>query len=235
MVRKITLALAVLALLALAQPADACNVYRCWIVDSNGNPIACGICIILSDTSLSAGQSLFAVGDTQLTRLANGHVQVAVDGLESVGISAGDTCSVGLNAVTGLQTVNSVKVVHSETGQVFDQFNFAPNFRTAEAYSREGELSGMTDGRWLGFLAQASREIPLGTPLKYVFDVSLKAGTKLERFGDALRTEGAFGAGSADERGNLTLGHVELTPFAKRPVLFTLPGRREHDGGAGRN
>jgi hypothetical protein len=236
MFRKLTIVatFVLCALMLVPAPSEACTGFRCWLYDAHGNLIVCGTCTIIREQQ-QPGQTLFAVGETTVTRLANGNVRVEVDGLESVGISEGDVCAAGLNSIPGIAKVESVKVVHSETGRTIDGFGFAPNAVTSEAYRAEAELVGSTDSRWSGFLGSANREVPQGTPIKYVFEVKLERGVTLNTFAASLREQGVFGAGSANSRGELTFGHVEITPLASRPILYSLAPRPGRETGGGSN
>jgi hypothetical protein len=126
-------------------------------------------------------------------------VALTVTNYQTFGSTTGQTCACGLAIPPGLRSSNIVSV------DGVPGFNFVPSANTAAS------LNGQMTGNWTGFMSTTTADVPPGTPVDLVFDLTRAAGATISEVATAL--QGCLvGTDEADATGVITGGHLSIVP-----------------------
>lgn len=213
--RLIVFVVLILAL-GVAQTASACGGFACWLIFRDGSSLH-GTCYVLSSVADSnPGSVLMHMGETTVTALGERKALVTVTGYQAVDMSSG--CADALAAVPGLRTVDSATVLNTDTGRPLAESRYVRNKLTGPDFMAQSSAEGLGDTRYFGFSSKIRRPVPDGTPLTYVFEVTLKPGVSAADLARSLSTFGVLGTAKANSDGTLNPGHIHLRPLGQTPV-----------------
>jgi hypothetical protein len=214
--RLIVFVVLILAL-GVAQTASACGVFYCWLIFRDGSSLH-GICHILATTAeQNPGSMLMHMGETTVTALGERKALVTVTGYQAADMTSG--CADALAAVPGLRTVDSAIVLNTETGRPLSESRYTRNKLTGPDFAAQASSEGLGDNtRYFGFASKIRRPVPDGTPLTYVFEVTMKPGVSAADLARSLTTFGVLGTAKANSDGTLSPGHIHLRQLGVTPV-----------------
>jgi hypothetical protein len=204
--------------LGMAQSANACGGFRCWLIFPDGSSLH-GTCHVVSQIAADhPGSMVMHMGETTITSLGERKALVTVSGYAATEMDV--SCADSLSAVPGLRSVDSTAVLNAETGKPLPESpRYLRNKLTGPGFTDQANTEGLGDNtRYFGFFSKIRRPVPDDTPLIYVFEVTLKAGVSVADFAKSLGTYGVVGTARANSDGSLNSEHIHLRPLSLTPI-----------------
>ncbi len=131
-----------------------------------------------------------------------------------------EECPAALTVVPGIQRVNSVRVVSSETDLLRD-LRFVPNQNSAEGYAQLAAAAGLDEeSNWFGFAARVKTPVPSGVPTHLLIDVTLEKGVSATQLVQNLQQKGIMATGSGDPDGTPNGHHFTFRRLSEGGIFL---------------
>lgn len=235
MIKRVALTVIGLAIVGLfaAPVAEACMVRPC--------PIGCsflGVCFCPTPEAVVTGgfpdQAVVTEpGTTTLTFIDETHVRVRVAGYATTNITDISECVVAVSPISGIESVDRITNLNSETFEQLAGVSFYPSDRPATAVSKLALDTGVpmeSTSPWFSFESHITGSIPEGVPNHFDIEVTLQDGVTALDFINAVRSQGFFLTSSAHD-GVPSTGHQDFFPMGDGGLVIEIadPASPERD------